>query len=503
MPIDAKVESNSGSLVEAKVETLVESTANQSKTWRQRITERLRGLSRSTQFLIAAALILGLAMVSVGTLVSQQIKLAAAQSAGEAAALYMEAYLDDYVQELASSRSLSEASTQAIDKMMSETSLNQHVVSVKIWLPDGTNVYSTSKLPVYRYYPADPIKQVLQGNIVTRLSALDNDEHAYERSMNTPLYETYVPLREFGTGRILAIGEFYEMEHEIDAIHQEVWAIILVAILAMLSLLFLIVRRGDRIIDGQQMALRQRMLEQAQLHRQNAALQRKIAKATQEFSTINELTQRRLGADLHDGPAQLLTLILLRLDELAEFRDSHQDDGTPVDSDALETIRSAAQESLQEIRGISRGLALPEINELSLREELQLVAKRHEQRTETKVELTLGDLPEQVPLPYKICIYRFVQEALNNAFHHAGGAQQRVGATYDDGLLEIQVEDAGEGIAEEDLNLQGSNRTRLGLVGMRYRIESLGGLFSIESASGHGTLVKAQFNLAAAQPSED
>jgi len=479
MTTDAKVESISTTLVENGDGTLVEPT---SSGWR-----RLGSANRSVQFVLAAALILGVSMTFVGSLVSQQIRLAAAQSAGEGAAIYMEAYLDEYVQELANARSLKPESVQAIDALVSQTSLNSHIVSVKIWLPDGSNVYS-SKRPVFYYHPAGPIAAAMQGEVVTRLSPLDHDEHAYERSFNQPLYETYVPLREFGSGRIIAIGEFYEMEHEIASIHLQVWAIIAAATLAMLLLLFLIVRRGDRIIDRQQAILRQQMCEREALHQQNTALQQRVNTASHEFATINELTHRRLGADLHDGPAQLLTLILLRLDELAAL-------STSTTSEPLETIRNAAQESLREIRGISRGLALPEINELNLDELLKLVVQRHEQRSETKVQLDLGELPEVLSLSYKICVYRLVQEALNNAFHHAGGQGQWVSAECRQGVLEVQVTDVGAGIDKGLQAATGSHRSRLGLVGMRYRVESLGGTFELESAPGQGTRVTARFDL--------
>ncbi|MGH8435776.1 MAG: sensor histidine kinase [Pseudomonas sp.] len=477
------------------LESVPEAPRPQPSTWWQALGERLRGLNRATQFVITATIILGITMTFVGSLVSQRIEHDATQSAGEAAALYMEAFLAPYIQELARSRKLSAESTLAIDNLMANTSINEHIVSIKIWLPDGTNIYSTSKLPVFRNYPEDPIQQVMQGKIVTRLGALDNAEHAYERSLNMPLYETYVPLRKVGSGKILAIGEFYEMEHKIDNLRQEVWAVIGAATLAMLLLLFFIVRRGDRIIERQQMTLKSQMQQQTQLHLQNATLQDRITKANHEFSRISELILRRLGADLHDGPAQLLTLVLLRLDELGGLRDRYLQEGDAPGGDALESIRGAGQEALREIRDISRGLALPEINDLSLREELLLVAHRHEQRTDTKVELSLGTLPGDVPLPYKICLYRLAQEALNNAFHHAGGKSQKLSASHNDGLLEVQIEDAGEGIPTADLSTTGRGRTRLGLVGMRYRVESLGGVFSIDSVTGYGTKIKAQFKL--------
>ncbi|WP_305955921.1 sensor histidine kinase [Pseudomonas sp. 2FE] len=457
-------------------------------------------MSRSAQFVIAASIILGLTMTFVGNLVSKSIERSAVQAAAEAGALYMATFLEPYVQELSTARRLSAETAQAIDHLMSSPSLNTHIRSVKIWSPDGTVIYSTNKTVVNKTFPAsDEIIHALKGNTVTEWGELVDEENIYERSLGIPLYEIYAPLREFGSGRIVAVGEFYEtaevLQREIDRIRREVWTIVGAATLAMLALLFCIVRRADRIIERQQVTLKNQMHEQAQLLSQNLSLQRKIATASQEFSRINELTLRRLGADLHDGPAQLLTLILVRLDELGILQDRYRQNGGQLDGDALETLRNAAQDALREIRDISRGLALPEINGMPLRQELELVVLRHEQRTETKVKLSCGALPESVPLPHKICLYRFVQEALNNAYHHAGGIGQAVHATYAGGVLEVQVSDAGQGITAECSAAANQGRTQLGLAGMRYRVESLGGLFRIESTPNVGTQVIAQLKL--------
>jgi len=149
---------------------------------------------------------------------------------------------------------------------------------------------------------------------------------------------------------------------------------------------------------------------------------------------------------------------------------------------------------LREVRDLSRGLALPEINDLSLPQELQLVAQRHEQRTGTKVKLTLGPLPEVTSLPLKLCLYRFVQETLNNAYRHAQGQGQAITADYIDGFLYISVKDSGSGMAADAMVVETAGRTRLGLAGLRYRVESLGGVFSLESSTA-GTSVNAQFKL--------
>jgi signal transduction histidine kinase len=500
MPTEAKIASAPEALSQEPNPGLPGPSQKPRQSWWQRACAPLAHLSRSAQFAIAASLILGLTMAFVGNLVSKSIERATVQAAADAGALYMATFLEPYVQEWSRSQSISDRESQAIDLLMSSPSLNTHIRSVKIWSPNGTVIYSTNKSVVNKVFPvSDEILQALKGNTVTEWGELVDEENVYERSLGIPLYEIYAPLREFGSGRIVAVGEFYEtagvLQREIDRIHREVWAIVGTATLAMLALLFCIVRHSDRIIERQQVTLRQQMHEQALLLSQNLSLQRKITTANQEFLRINDLTLRRLGADLHDGPAQLLTLILVRLDELSALRDRYRQSGDPLDGDALETMRNAAQDALREIRDISRGLALPEINGMTLRQELELVVQRHEQRTESEVKLSCGALPTNLPLPYKICIYRFVQEGLNNAYHHAGGKSQEVRASYDGDMLEVQVIDAGPGVAFEPTTVASQSRTRLGLAGMRYRVESLGGLFRIESTANVGTQVIAQLKL--------
>ncbi|EJM10973.1 histidine kinase [Pseudomonas sp. GM21] len=492
---NAQADSKNETLIAQETEAMVEpapaSDEVRNGIWRTRIGVRARKLSLSTQFVIFAAVILGLTMFSVGKLVSQRIERAAVHSAAEAAAQYMDTFLEPYVQEMSRDNDLSAASIQSLDHLAQSRALQQHIVSIKIWRADGTVVYSTNKSITHHKFPTEHVSEALKGKVVTDLEELRQDENEFERSLNQPLYEIYAPLRDSNSGKIIAVGEFYEkadsLKREINRVREQVWGVVGAATLAMLTLLFFIVRRGDKIIQRQQVALHLRLQEQTRLHISNAELQRKMATATQEFSQVNELTLRRIGADLHDGPAQLLTLILIRLDDLVE-------NCPAVDQESLETIRGAATDALREVRELSRGLALPEINNLSLVEELQLVAQRHEQRTGTKVTLILGQLPKTAPLPLKLCLYRFVQEALNNAYRHANGEGQVIQAKCVGKVLNISVRDSGPGMAADAMLLETSGRTRLGLAGMRYRVESLGGLFSIDSCAS-GTSVNAQLKL--------
>ena len=498
MSTETKDQSHSETLVDGSDQTLVASDTDQTPSdgvlGRQGTRTKLRHLSRSTQFVICATIILGLTMTLVGNLVSQSIEDATVQSAAETGARYMQNFLEPFVQELTTAKELPDETIQTIDHLLSSTSLSTHIVSVKVWLPDGTIVYSADKSAVQKKFPTEEISQALTGKIYTKLDndLEDDSDDAFERSLKIPFYEIFAALREAGTGKIVAVGEFYEtaeaLQREINNLRKKVWAIVGAATTAMLLLLFFIVRRDDKIIKQHETALEWRMDEQARLHSNNAALQHKVTTANHEFSRINELTLRRIGADLHDGPAQLLSLILLRIEEL-------EDSQGASDVEALEMIRRAGEDALNEVREISLGLALPEVNDLTLHDALVLLAQRHEERTETRVELELDTLPDDVPIAHKICIYRFAQEALNNAYIHAGGKGQKLSASHCEGLLEVQVEDAGVGIPTEKPSVPGRGRTHLGLVGMRYRVESLGGVFIIESAPHAGTKARAQFKI--------
>jgi signal transduction histidine kinase len=186
----------------------------------------------------------------------------------------------------------------------------------------------------------------------------------------------------------------------------------------------------------------------------------------------------------------LISLALLRLDAL---RPKSKADTGDVPMDDFERIRGALVDSLAEIRNMSAGVTLPELDNVALAEALALAARTHERRTGTTVSCELDDLPPHVSNALKACLYRFAQEALNNAFRHGGGEGQSVRGTYVDGLLRVEVSDAGPGFDPD--SDKGTADRRLGLTGMRDRVASLGGALEIRSQPGRGTRLTARFKV--------
>lgn len=96
-----------------------------------------------------------------------------------------------------------------------------------------------------------------------------------------------------------------------------------------------------------------------------------------------------------------------------------------------------------------------------------------------------------MPQLIKICLYRFVQESLNNAYRHAQGKGQRIDAKLDGDRIVVEVADSGPGLDSTRTSTSGG----LGLSIMRDRIESLGGTLMITSSVDSGTRLSAQLSL--------
>jgi signal transduction histidine kinase len=209
-----------------------------------------------------------------------------------------------------------------------------------------------------------------------------------------------------------------------------------------------------------------------------------MERASQRATALNEQYLRRIGADLHDGPAQLLALAALRLDSAAV---TDAPAGRKREREVL-AIKASLDEAMREIRNICNGLVLPHIEAAALPDVLGMAAGAHERRTGSAVELSCSGDAGQLSAPAKICIYRFVQEALNNGYRHGGAAGLKVTQSCRDGRVVVEVSDSGPGFDPESVRPEG-----LGLAGLRQRVESLGGRFDLQS-SPRGTTVTMSLN---------
>ena len=397
--------------------------------------------------------------------------------------------------------------TAQIRKAVIALMQNLPVLKIKIYNLDGLTVFSTDpdEMGVQKASNTGFFMAAREGRVMSDVTHRGKF-NAFDRELqDRDILESYLPLRQ-GDGPVEAVFELYSdvtvLLQRIDQVQRNLLVGLIVAFGLIYGGLFLIVRRGNMILKRQYgdilRAQEDIKVKNEELNRellQNERLSERVRRAATGATARNERFLRRISADLHDGPAQSLGLALLRLDSVvtAHSEGCTCDEATLSQTNAdWDIIQSSLGDALNEIRTISSGLVLPELDDLSLPETLVRVTSLHKRRTETEVELDLDKVPDDASLPLKITIYRFVQEALANAYHHAGGRGQKVRVIHDADRLHVQVSDRGPGL---DSNGREQNNDRLGLEGMRQRVESIGGTFRIESKAGLGTHVVADLPL--------
>ena len=192
-------------------------------------------------------------------------------------------------------------------------------------------------------------------------------------------------------------------------------------------------------------------------------------------------SRRRIERDLHDGAQQRLVALALRLRTV---------ESTAV-APAQRHLRELLSELVRDLAGIlddlqkvSRGIVPPILTRSGLGPALRSLARRSAVPVVLDVDVT-GRLPERV----EVAVYYTVSEALTNVVKHANASEARVDVTTEDRTVRLSIHDDGRGGARFDGG--GS-----GLVGLKDRVEALGGAIEVVSPTGGGTSVLVRIPLA-------
>jgi signal transduction histidine kinase len=189
-----------------------------------------------------------------------------------------------------------------------------------------------------------------------------------------------------------------------------------------------------------------------------------------------EEERRALSRELHDEVAQAFSAVLMEAENLLDL------DPAPEVRAHLDSIRGVAEKGMNEIRNMALLLRPSMLDDFGLLPALEWQAREIGRRTGLRVQVSSemsGELPEE----HKTCVYRVVQEALNNCAQHAQASAVQVCVRQEDGQILVTVQDDGSGFDPE--------RVRgLGLLGMEERARHLGGAFQIDSRPGRGTLLR-------------
>jgi signal transduction histidine kinase len=193
--------------------------------------------------------------------------------------------------------------------------------------------------------------------------------------------------------------------------------------------------------------------------------------------------RRALSRELHDETGQSFSAILMEAENLLDMQP-----GGALEP-RLESVRALAQSGLNETRNMALLLRPSMLDDLGLLPALNWQAKETGRRTGLRVQVSVSDLDGGLGEEHKTCIYRIVQEALNNSARHAQASTVQVAVRAEPGKILLTVQDDGSGFD--------AHRVRgLGLLGMEERVRHLGGLFEIDSQPGRGTSLRVELPLA-------
>jgi signal transduction histidine kinase len=235
-------------------------------------------------------------------------------------------------------------------------------------------------------------------------------------------------------------------------------------------------------------------LDRVDVERQQAESAR--AHLLQRFVGAQEEERRRLARELHDQMGQHLAALKLQL-ELHESEIAKSTSGTsaPHTSKHLASALELADTLSGEVGTLAWELRPPELDDLGLVAALTRYVEKWSKRSGVAVDFVttgLGEGQPRLPPETEVTLYRVIQEALTNVLKHAraGGVSIVMERTRDE-ILAV-IEDDGCGFDAEASSLSPAAAKRLGVLGMRERIESARGTFKPESGNGAGTTIVAR-----------
>lgn len=201
-----------------------------------------------------------------------------------------------------------------------------------------------------------------------------------------------------------------------------------------------------------------------------------------------EEERQRLARDIHDGPAQSLSNIILKCEICEKFFETDLKKAKQEIKDLKKLVRS----SLKELRDIIFDLRPMSLDDLGLLPTLHAYVSKFSDETGIKLELDLFRQSAEIDPIVEVAIFRIIQEALSNIKKHAKATHTVIRMQINDGILNATISDNGVGFdydRRQKYNQESTGAGGFGIYGMRQRAELLKGELNLESQLGKGTKI--------------
>ena len=237
-------------------------------------------------------------------------------------------------------------------------------------------------------------------------------------------------------------------------------------------------------------SLKQSEQHQRQLLTQAQAMQEQLRQLSRQILLTQEEERREISRELHDVIAQTLTGINVRLAALAKEATTNT---KGIDRNIART-RRLVEKSVDIVHRFARELRPAVLDDLGVIPALHTFMKNFTTRTGVRTHLTAFAGVEQLDTARRTALFRVAQAALNNIGRHAQASRAVITIQKVSNDVCMKIQDNGKSFQVER-TLHAKAGKSLGLLGMRERLEMVGGKFSVESTLGQGTTITAQIPL--------
>ncbi|MEI6675503.1 MAG: sensor histidine kinase [Verrucomicrobiota bacterium] len=232
-------------------------------------------------------------------------------------------------------------------------------------------------------------------------------------------------------------------------------------------------------------SLRASELTSISLLEKSQQMQEELRHLSRQLLSVQEEERRKISRELHDVIAQTLTSINVRLAGLTA-------ESTTSSAQLRKQIASTqrlVEKSVDIVHRFARELRPTLLDDLGLIPALQSFLKGYMEDTGIRASLKVFAGIEDTSDTLRTMLYRVALEALTNVARHAKASRVEVSIESLDGSILMEITDNGQGF-EVNGKASAKKHNRLGLLGMRERVEMHGGTFAVVSAPGHATTVR-------------
>jgi len=458
--------------------------SNYGGPWR-RLRQALRN-SLTQQFLAVSIIVIACAVVSLGAAISGAVRDSITEGVAKTAAASVDTLVAGAVGAILASPTISDDDRARLDSLfgISSDAGTARLIQIRIFGLDERLLYEASE-GIVDAAENDRFLRAKAGDVSGDVVELPLLPAGPIGSHPISLLRLYTPLHEASSGQVFAVAALYYSAKSVLEIQSKaqafVWIIVLFVGAGVVALLYAFVAAAERTIVKQADSLAANLAQSRRLSAEVRGLHLASEALRRDAIDANEQLLARVGSDIHDGPLQLMTLAIFQLTRAV---------GTSKNPEvaSLQPTIALTTEAVAELRNLSVGLVLPELNGLTLAETLGLAISRHEGATGSVVAQRFDGIEHAVQTDVQVCLYRVVQESLTNAFRHAGGLDQLVSASRAEATIVVEISNARrQGATEGDVS---PIRPKLGLRGMRLRLEAVGGSMTVEMRDDR-TVVRA------------